>query len=244
MKVLIIGATSAIAQETTRLFAKDKAELFLVARSQEKLIDVEKDLMVRGAKLVKGMAIDLCLLDRHQEIIESAIATLNGLDAVLVAHGTLSNQQRCEQSIQETMSEFTTNCLSTISLLTILANYFEKQGTGCLAVISSVAGDRGRQSNYVYGASKGALNIYLQGLRNRLSKNGVSVVTIKPGFVDTPMTAEIKKNALFANAHTVGQRIYQAMKKPQDVVYVPWFWSPIMRMVRTIPERVFKTLSL
>ena len=244
MKVLIIGAASAIAQETTRLFAKEEAELFLVARSQEKLNELEADLLVRGAKQVSGMAVDLCLLEQHQEIIDRAIATLKGLDGVLIAHGTLSNQTRCEQSIQETLGEFTTNCLSSISLLTILANYFEKQRTGCIAVISSVAGDRGRQSNYVYGAGKGALNIFLQGLRNRLSKSGVSVVTIKPGFVDTPMTAEIKKNPLFANASKVGGRIYQAMKKPEDIVYVPWFWSPIMTIIRTIPERVFKALPL
>ena len=244
MKVLIIGATSAIAQETTRLFAKDEAELYLVARSQEKLIDLKKDLLVRGATRVNGMALDLCLFDRHQELVDNALSTMNGLDAVLIAHGTLSNQKRCEQSVPDTIQEMTTNCLSTISILTILANYFEQQRKGCIAVISSVAGDRGRQSNYVYGAGKGAVSIYLQGLRNRLSSSGVSVVTIKPGFVDTPMTEDIKKNALFTNAVAVGKRIYHAMKQSKDVVYVPWYWSPIMTMIRGIPERVFKTLSL
>ena len=244
MKVLIVGANSAIAQETARCFAQDGAALFLVGRSEQKLIDSKMDLLVRGAEQVYGTALDLCVLDRHQELIETALTTLNGLDAVLIAHGTLSNQKHCEHSVEETIKELTTNCLSTIALLTVLANYFEQQRKGCIAVITSVAGDRGRQSNYVYGAGKGAVSIYLQGLRNRLSPTGVSVVTIKPGFVDTPMTAGVKKNPLFADAETVGRRIYHAMKDPKDVVYVPWFWSPIMTMIRGIPERVFKTLSL
>lgn len=244
MRILIVGATSAIAHEAAKCFAKDGAEFFLVARSPEKLEDTGNDLKVRGAKRIETFLLDVTDLDRHQEMIETAISTLDGLDMVLISHGTLGDQQKCQLSVSETLKEFTTNCTSVISLLTILAGYFEQQKRGCIAVVSSVAGDRGRQSNYVYGAAKGALSVFLQGLRNRLSKAGVAVVTVKPGLIDTPMTASVKKGLLTASAQGVGEGIYRAMKDRKEVVYLPWFWRPIMLIVRNIPEPVFKRLSL
>src|SRR5262249_19542704 len=148
-----------------------------------------------GAKRVETFVLDLTALDRHQELFDTAVKALDGLDAMLVAHGTLGNQKASEQRVEVALKELTTNFTSVVSILTIAANYFEQQRRGCIAVISSVAGNRGRQSNYVYGTAKGGINVFLQGLRNRLYESGVSVVTIKPGFVDTPMTAAIKKNA-------------------------------------------------
>lgn len=244
MKILIIGATSAIAHETAKCFAKDGAELFLVGRSSEKLEAVQNDLKVRGAKRAESYVLDISQLDRHQEMIQSAIETLDGLDMVLIAHGTLGDQRLSQENVTKTLEEFTTNCTSVISLLTLLANYFEPRKRGCIAVISSVAGDRGRQSNYVYGAAKGAVTVFLQGLRSRLAKSGVAVVTIKPGFVDTPMTASIRKGLLFASPRKVGEGIYHAMLKGKEVVYLPWFWRPILLIVKSIPEPVFKKLSI
>ncbi len=244
MKILIIGATSAIAHETAKFFARDGAELFLVARNDEKLEDVSNDLKVRGAKRTETFLLDLNDLDRHQEMIQTAIDTFGGLDMVLISHGTLGDQQLCEQSVEKTLEELTTNFTSVISLLTLLANYFEQQKRGRIAVVSSVAGDRGRRSNYVYGTAKGAVSIFLQGLRGRLSKSGVTVVTVKPGLVDTPMTASMKKGLLFAQPRKVGKGIYQAMMKGKEVVYLPWFWRPIMMIIKSIPESVFKKVSI
>ncbi len=244
MKLLIAGATSAIAHETARYFAADGAELFLVGRDPEKLAAIQHDLQVRGAKRVVSYALDLNELERHEAMISEAYEALGGLDAVLIAHGTLPDQARVQHNRAETLQEFQTNALSYISLLTILAERFEQQRRGCIAVISSVAGDRGRGSNYVYGAAKGAVSLFASGLRARLSKAGVAVVTIKPGFVDTPMTAHLKKNPLYASPARVGRRIYVAMLKGEDVVYVPWFWRYIMGIIRLIPERLFKRLPL
>lgn len=244
MKLLILGATSAIAQEALKPFAKERADFFLVARDKVKLAAVAGDLRTRGAGKVEEYPADLNNLAIHQNLIDTALANLNGIDIILIAYGTLSNQEACQGSVDETLREFTTNCLSIISLLTRLANYCEQQRHGCIAVISSVAGDRGRKSNYVYGTAKGALSIFLQGLRNRLMNANVQVITVKPGFVNTPMTKGLQKNALFAEPEFVGKKIYQAIKKRQDIVYVPGFWRLIMFGIRCIPERIFKSRSL
>lgn len=244
MNVVIIGATSALAHEAARCFAQEHAHLFLVARNEQKLKTVADDLRVRGNGKVETCVLDLTELTRHQEVWSTAVTELGRVDMLLIAHGTLGNQQLCEESVEETLKEFANNCISVISLLTISANYFEQQGQGCIAVISSVAGDRGRKSNYVYGTTKAAVSTFLQGLRNRLAKSGVKVLTIKPGYVATPMTAHLKKGLLMAEAAPVGKSIYEAMKQGKDIVYLPWFWRPIMLIVRSIPEGIFKRLSL
>ena len=243
-KVLIVGATSAIADETAKLFAHEGADLFLVGRNAEKLGQVASDLEVRGASQVETLVLDANDLDRHQELFDQVIERLGGLDTVLIAHGTLSDQKQAEQDVKVALDELKTNFLSTVSLSTIIANYFEKQKRGTLAVISSVAGDRGRQSNYVYGAAKGGLNVFLAGLRNRLFKSRVTVLTIQPGFVATPMTAHLKQGPLFASAEKVGGDIYKAIQKGRDVLYTPFFWRYIMLIIKNVPEPVFKRLKL
>lgn len=244
MRILIVGATSALAHEAAKLFARDGAELVLVARSPLKLNAVQSDLQVRGAKQIETIEADLSDLTRHQEIIEAALKPFSGLDMVLIAYGTLGDQRACEQSVEATLQEFTTNCTSVISLLTLLANYFEQEGRGCIAVISSVAGDRGRQSNYIYGAAKGAVTVFLQGLRNRLAQKGVAVVTIKPGRVATPMTAHMPNSRLVADPRAVGRGIYRAMLRRKDVVYLPGYWRYVMWVIKSIPESRFKRMNI
>lgn len=244
LKIMIIGATSAIAQETARFFATEGAEFYLVGLTAEKLAAQREDLTVRGAKRAEIYEADLSDLSQHPQIVESAIQALGGLDAVLIAHGTLGDQKAAEANVDVVLKELNLNFLSYISFLTLLANHFERQRRGCIAVISSVAGDRGRGSNYVYGTAKGGITIFTQGLRNRLAKSGVAVVTVKPGFVDTPMTAHIKKNFLFADPASVGKSIYLGMKKGKNEIYTPWFWRYIMWIIIHVPEPIFKKLSL
>lgn len=243
-KILIIGATSAIAEATARLFAERGDRLHVLARNRERLETMAKDLKIRGAESMAFDVLDVSDFGRHPTLLEAAITALEGIDIALIAHGTLPDQKACEKAFQHTLEELNTNAISTISLLTYLANYFERQGHGTIAVISSVAGDRGRQSNYVYGTAKAAVTVFLQGLRNRLHKAGVRVVTVKPGFVDTPMTAEFQKGLLWAQPEKVAKDIVKAISKSKDVLYTPWYWWPIMFLIRSIPEPLFKRMSL
>jgi decaprenylphospho-beta-D-erythro-pentofuranosid-2-ulose 2-reductase len=243
-RILIVGATSAIAEATARRYAREGAAFYLLARDGERLAALAADLKIAGAGEAHCAAFDANDFDRHKALIDMAYAALGGLDLVLIAHGTLSNQAACEKDFALTLQEINTNALSAISLLTCLANRFEAQGNGTIAVISSVAGDRGRQSNYIYGTAKGALTIFLQGLRNRLASKGVQVLTIKPGFVDTPMTTSFRKGALWAKPEQIAEGIYKAVARRRDVVYLPFFWRWIMLIIRSIPEGIFKKLKL
>lgn len=243
-KVLILGATSAIAQATARLWASRGDKLLLAARSAERLEAVAADLRVRGAGQVETWVADLSDTSRHPELVQAALDRLGGLDTVLLAYGTLGDQKQCEQDFAAAQKELQTNFVSAVSLLTLLANDLEARGRGTIAVISSVAGDRGRQSNYVYGSAKAALTAFTSGLRNRLFRAGVGVVTIKPGFVDTPMTAAFPKNPLFVGPDRIAHGIVRAVDRQTPVVYLPWFWRWIMWVIRSVPESVFRRLKL
>jgi decaprenylphospho-beta-D-erythro-pentofuranosid-2-ulose 2-reductase len=243
-KILVIGATSSIAEHCARLWAVRGEALYLVARNDERLKIIAADLKVRGAAQVDTYCIDLNDLDSHTLMLDAAELTLGGIDTVLIAHGTLCNQKACEQSVNETLAEIKTNALSTISLLTIIANRFEAKQMGTIAVISSVAGDRGRASNYVYGSSKAMLTAFTSGLRQRLYQSNVDVVTIKPGFVDTPMTAEFKKGLLWAKPTAVAATIIKAIDQRKNNLYVPAFWWLIMAVIKMIPTKLFSKLNL
>ena len=244
MAVLALGATSAIAEATLRVLAERGARFFLVARNPEKLQAVAADLHTRGASAVATHIMDLDNTAAHPAMLAAAAQSLGTIELALLAHGILGDQKEAEASYSAAEATIHTNFLSAVSLITWLANYFEPMRRGTLAVISSVAGDRGRKSNYVYGSSKGALSIFLDGVRSRLDRAGVQVLTVKPGFVATPMTAHLAQGPLFARPSQVARGILKAIESRRDVVYLPVFWSGIMLILRAIPRPIFKKLNV
>ncbi len=243
-KILIIGASSAIAQATARNWAKQQAAFYLVGRDTTKLERIAQDLLVRGANKVNICTVDFMDITQHRSVIEDACGSLGNLDITLLTHGSLTDQLRAEQDNQYAVEETTLNFSTAVSFLTLVASRMEIQGQGAIAVIGSVAGDRGRASNYVYGSAKAGLAAFTQGLRQRLSKSKVQVLLIKPGFVDTPMTQEFKKGFLWASPDQVAKDICKAVEKKKNVLYTPWFWGWIMLIIQHIPESIFKRLKL
>lgn len=243
-KILIVGANSAIAQACARRWAQRGDSLFLAARGEGQLQSLVDDLRVRGVKQIGYVVFDANQMDQHAELLAQAQQALGGLDVILIAHGTLTDQSRAQVDPAYALAEISTNGTSVVSLMGHAAELFEKQERGAIAVISSVAGDRGRQSNYVYGSAKSLVSTFASGLRQRMVKKGVSVTTIKPGFVDTPMTAAFKKGALWAQPDQVAQDIVAAVDKGKTIVYTPSFWRVIMLIIKHIPEFVFIKLTL
>lgn len=241
--ILVIGANSAIAEHCARKWAARGDRLYLVSRNAQKLSRVAADLRLRGAWEVVYYVMDVNEFDGHQPMLDAAEAALGGIDIVLVAHGTLSPQKACERDVARTMEEISTNALSAIALLTRIANRLEAKRAGTIAVISSVAGDRGRASNYVYGSAKAMVTAFTSGLRQRLGKANVAVVTIKPGFVDTPMTADFKKGVLWAEPSQVAVAIVRAIDQRRAEIYVPGFWRYVMFVVRHTPHLFFTRMS-
>lgn len=237
--IVIIGATSAIAKATARLYAKEGANFLLVARNQIGLQSLAEDLKVRGAHEVRCYPMDACHRDKFADLMALVKQRYVKVNIVLIAHGDLPVQEKAQMSADETWHAIDVNGTSVVALATLFANTLEAQKGGTLAVISSVAGDRGRQSNYIYGAAKAMLNTFLDGLRHRLHAGGVKVVNIKPGFVDTPMTAAFEKGPLWAQPETVAEGIRQAIEKGKSTVYLPWFWRYIMLIIKSVPEAIF-----
>lgn len=248
-RIAVFGATSAIAQAwmrlmTERLASSGGASFFLVSRNAVHLESVANDLAIRGAAAVYTETGDLDQTEVHPAMLDRAVAALGGLDCALIAHGTLGDQAAGEADFSVAADSLQTNFISTISLVTWLANYFQSEYRGTIAVISSVAGDRGRKSNYIYGSAKAGLNAFLNGVRNRVDRDGVHVLTIRPGFVATPMTAHLPQGPLFATPNAVARDILRAIESRCDVIYTPWFWRWIMAAIRAVPEWKFKRMDL
>ena len=238
--ILIVGATSAIAEAVAREFARRGDALFLVARDDRRLQAVAADLKLRGSPRIETFVLEAHRLEAYSTMLQAAFDRFARIDVTLIAYGTLSDQKACEQTPGMLSEEMLVNAVSIMELCLQLASRLEQQRSGVMAVISSVAGDRGRRSNYVYGAAKAALTAFLSGLRQRLYRSGVAVVTIKPGFVDTPMTARFNKGALWASPGVVAHDIVRAIGRGTPVLYTPWFWRPIMWLIRSVPEFVFR----
>jgi short-subunit dehydrogenase len=238
--VLVLGATSAIAAEAAQLYARRGDRLYLVGRNADKLASVAE--RCTPAEVTTRVA-DFSALHANDAVVRDAVQQLGHIDTALIAHGDLGDQLLSERSFAEAEATLNTNFTSVVALLIPLANHLEVRGRGRLGVITSVAGDRGRPRNYTYGSAKGALNIYLQGLRSRLYRAGVTVTTLKLGPVDTPMTRTHAKNPLFAQPANVARDIVRAIDQGVPEAYVPWFWAAIMPVVKNTPERLFQMLS-
>ena len=243
MNIVIVGANSAIAKATARLYAEQGHEFFLVGRNETGLAELANDLRVRGASAVTTRCLDVLAMDAHAALVAAAEKILQRIDLVLISHGSLPDQKRCEDDFELAQRELTVNGTSVISLAGRFANALKTQGHGILAVVTSVAGDRGRQPNYLYGAAKSLVSTYLQGLRGRLLPYGVHVVDIRPGLVDSPMTAHMEKGPLWATPEQVANKIVKAVHKQSHTVYAPGYWRLIMAMVKSIPDFVFKRLK-
>jgi short-subunit dehydrogenase len=243
--VLILGATSAIARAVAAEFARRGFDLLLAGRDREELGRLGVDLRLRYGVQADARSFDALALDTHEVFVSDCRgASGEALAGAVLCFGYLGDQAVAQRDPSEARRILDTNLTGAVSVLSLLANHFESKREGFLCALSSVAGDRGRQSNYVYGAAKAGLTVFLQGLRNRLSAAGVRVITIKPGFVDTPMTFGKPKLFLVASPEKAAKEIAKAVLQGKDVSYVPGFWRPVMFLVRSIPERIFKRMKL
>jgi decaprenylphospho-beta-D-erythro-pentofuranosid-2-ulose 2-reductase len=242
LNVLIVGATSAIAQEIARVYADRGARLFLLGRDATRLDAFARSL---GSTIVGTESADFDDMSGNDARVARAITALGFIDVAVIAHGWLGDQRESEKTFAHAESVIATNFTSVVSFVIPLANHFEGRGHGSLVVLASVAGDRGRPRNYTYGAAKGALALYLQGVRSRLFKTAprVRIVTIRLGPVDTPMTVDHPKNALFGEPPGVARSIVHAAERGPADAYVPWYWQPIMATVRNLPERIFQRFA-
>ncbi len=242
--VLILGATSSIARQLGGRLAARKCNLILAGQDTEELHRTAADFKLRFNVKAEIAAFDALEFGSHAEFLADCISRYSaGLSGVVFCVGTMAGPEQTED-FSETRRMIDANYTSAVSLLELAAKYFQARGRGWICAISSVAGDRGRQSNYRYGSTKGALDVYLQGLRNRLAPEGVAVITIKPGCVDTAMTFGLKGLPLMATPERVAADIHRGIQRRRNVVYTPWFWQPIMAAIRLIPEPIFQRMKL
>jgi short-subunit dehydrogenase len=242
--IVIVGATSGIAQALCAELARGGANLVLAGRNVDELERQAADLRIRFQRDVSVERFDAADVDHFAPFWASCVGRFaDGATGIVVCYGFLPVQDEAQRDGAVLRQSFDVNFTSPAALMEIAAAYFEQRKSGWLAAISSVAGDRGRQSNYLYGAAKAGLSAYLQGLRNRLHRCGVHVLSIKPGLVATRMTAG-KKSPLMASPERVARDIARAIRRRKNVLYTPWIWRPIMCVIRAMPEAIFKRLKL
>lgn len=244
-RIIVIGATSAIAEHCTRLWLSSPATVILVGRNEARLERVAADLRVRSpASAITCAAIDFCDPDAIRTLVDD-FAGGGAIDIALIAHGTLPDQQHCQQDLSACRDAMEINSLSPALFMEALAGHMGTANRGRLAVIGSVAGDRGRRSNYVYGASKSLLERYAQGLQHRFAKSECRICLVKPGPTATPMTAGMLDEGLtFARVEDVAEAIVKGIGKGKPVIYAPGKWALIMMVIRHLPRFVFNRLDI
>ena len=240
--LLVLGAESDIAKAVVRRFAKEGVNFYLAHFNIKEIVDFAKDIEIRFDVKAIPVEFDAVKFATHQKFYEKLNPKPDGL---LCVFGYLGDNVKGMKDFKEAERIIDINYKGAVSILNIVANDFMAKKSGWIAAISSVAGDRGRQSNFLYGSAKAGLTAYLSGLRNLASKHGVQVLTIKPGFVNTKMTRGMDlPKKLMAEPEDVAESIYKAWKKKKDVLYTKWIWRYIMLIIIHIPERIFKKLSL
>jgi decaprenylphospho-beta-D-erythro-pentofuranosid-2-ulose 2-reductase len=243
--ILIVGATSGIARPIAECLAREGHALILAGRDLEEMGKTAADLHLRHSVRVEVRRFEALDFPGHPAFFADCVRACDEpLHGVVVCHGVLIPQATAQQDFAAARQMIDVNYTSAVSILNEAANYLESQKAGFLCAISSVAGDRGRPSNYIYGSTKAALNTYLEGLRARLAKVGVAVTTVKPGFVDTRMTRGLQGMMLVAKPERVARDICRAIRRRRYEVYTPWFWRGIMAIVRAIPTFVFNRTKL
>lgn len=245
--IIVLGAASAIGEATCRLFAAGGARLVLAGRDEARLGEIAADLRARGADCCIVRGLDLAATQAVRETFAQMLETLGGhVDCVLLFYGTLGDQRAAETDPAALEEMLRINFTSAAQWCMAAAETLERQDAGVLAAVGSVAGDRGRQSNYAYGAAKAGLSVLMQGIAHRLARGGARAVIIKPGFVDTPMTAHIDKGGpLWARPERIGAIIKDAVERDRGpVVYAPWFWRWIMCVIRALPSTILHRTRL
>jgi short-subunit dehydrogenase len=242
-RIVILGAASAMAEATARLWATRGARLVLVGRDATRLEAIAADLLTRGAAQAIP-PLDCATADARPQL-DQIVEKLGGLDILLLAYGLLGDQAELERDPSAVAKLIQTNFTSAVAWCLAAAAILEKRRAGALLVIGSVAGDRGRRSNFIYGATKGGLARLVEGIAHKLAPLGARAVVIKAGFVDTPMTAGFtKKGLLWAGPEKVAATIVAAGEKGGPIVYAPWFWWPIMLIIRHLPTIFFNKLNI
>ncbi len=243
MNLLILGANSDVAQEIAKIFAqREQADLALASRNLPLLEKSCTDLQIRYGVKAKPFLFNATDYEAHRAFYDSLDPKPDGL---VLAFGYLGDQSSAEQDFQEARKIIDTNFTGAVSILEIIAADFAQRRQGFIIALSSVAGERGRQSNYIYGAAKGALTVYLSGLRNRLYKDKVRVISVLPGMIRTKMTAHLDlPERLSADPEEIAADIYIGYKKGKDIIYSKWYWRLIMAVIKSIPEKLFKKMNL
>lgn len=240
--VLVLGATSDMAVAIARQLAAEGYSITLAGRSTERLSAMEGDLRVRHKAMVNSVYFDALDFKSHADFYDSLVEKP---DIVICVFGLLGDQNEAQNNWSLCFDIVNSNYTGAVSILNVIANDFERRRKGTIVGISSVAGERGRQSNYIYGSAKAGFTAYLSGLRNRLFKHGVHVLTVKPGFVKTKMIENIPTpGILTASPKTVARKISKAILKKKNTIYVLSIWELIMLMIKMIPESLFKRLKL
>lgn len=250
--IIILGATSAISQAVAKQMLTEDVCFHLVARNKDKLDIVANDLIARGCSNVICYQLDFNDLNAHTQFVNTISENVNFIDILFICYGVMNSQHDCETDVVKSIEQLNSNFTSTVSLLVLFSQVMSRQCIGpdseqdsrTIAVVSSVAGDRGRKSNYIYGSAKSGLTTFLEGLRYKLYAKGINVLTIKPGLVDSPMTAGMDKGALWTSTDQVAKYIVKGIENKKSVIYVPPFWFFIMAIIKLIPAFIFRKLNI